>query len=155
MDGRLLAIDAGWPCSLRKYQRKLKEAGYKFDNISWVAVTHFHMDHAGLLGEFQALGITCFIFETQIGAIDDMERIIQKNKEYGAYRVGVEIETIETPGHSEDSISFLTEGGEAIVGDLYPPNQIMEDDVESGRSWDTLKREGLKRFIQVMPLDSI
>ena len=36
MDGRLLAIDAGWPCSLRKYQRKLKEAGYKFDNISWV-----------------------------------------------------------------------------------------------------------------------
>jgi len=162
----LLAIDAGWPCTLYEYQRALKTIGYSFKNIKWLIVTHFHMDHAGLIGEFLNDGITCYSFENQtLNDIDEMEKIILKNKEYSAYQkidknrlkatsikdfnnglkiLGINGEAIITKGHSLDSITFLTQENEAIIGDLAPINQIMENDKESLENWNIIKGKGAK-----------
>lgn len=168
IDNSLLAIDAGWPCTLYEYQRELKAIGCSFKNIKWVIVTHFHMDHAGLVGEFIKEGITCYAFENQTSNdIDEMERVILKNKEYSEYqkidrkklktttinefnseikKLGIVGEAIITKGHSSDSITFLTKEHEAIIGDLAPINQIMENDSESLENWNTIKQKGIKKI---------
>ena len=167
IDKGLLAIDAGWPCTLYEYQRALKTIGYSFKNIKWAIVTHFHMDHAGLVGEFIKEGITCYAFENQtFKDMDEMERTILKNKEYSAYQkidrnrlkttsisdfnneiktLGINGEAIITKGHSTDSITFLTNDYKAIIGDLAPINQIMENDIVSKENWNEIKHRGMKR----------
>jgi len=168
INNSLLAIDAGWPCTLYEYQRELKTIGCFFKNIKWVIVTHFHMDHAGLVGEFIKEGITCYTFENQTSNdIDEMERVILKNKEYSGYqkidrkrlktttindfnselkKLGIDGEAIITKGHSSDSITFLTKEHEALIGDLAPINQIMENDNESLENWNSIKQKGIKKI---------
>jgi glyoxylase-like metal-dependent hydrolase (beta-lactamase superfamily II) len=166
IDNSLLAIDAGWPCTLYEYQRALKTIGYSFKNIKWAIVTHFHMDHAGLIGEFIKEGITCYSFENQtLINITEMERVILKNKEYAAYQkidinklktmningfnneiktLGIDGEAIITKGQSPHSITILTKDHEAILGDLAPINQIMENDKESLENWNSIKQKCAK-----------
>jgi len=168
IDKSLLAIDAGWPCTLYEYQRALKTIGYSFKNIKWAIVTHFHMDHAGLIGELSKEGIYCYTFENQtFNDIDEMERVILKNKEYSAYQkidrnglkttsisefnnefktLGINGEVIITKGHSSDSITLITNDHEAIIGDLAPINQIMENDIVSIENWNEIKHRGMKRI---------
>ncbi len=160
-----LAVDAGWPCTLREYQRSMKSIGLGFSEITHCIVTHLHLDHAGLLGEFLECGITCFLIgEQSFQRIDDMERIIKRN--HKAYRdidksklaiatlaginkslsdAGFPGEVIATRGHSADSISYLTAGGEAIIGDLAPADQIM-DDGESEASWAMIRARGANKI---------
>jgi len=159
----LLAIDAGWPCTLYEYKKLLKTIGHAFSQIKWAFVTHFHMDHAGLTGEFIDSGIQCFVFENQIAAIDEMEKLIKKNyKEYKTIlkerlriietrdsreflrEIGIYGEVIVTDGHSPDSISFITDAHEAIIGDLSPLDQIMPEDKKNRSSWDKLKSLGAR-----------
>ncbi len=164
---KLLAIDAGWPCTFYEYQRCMKQVGYEFKQISWAIVTHFHMDHAGLIGEFIKNNVTCFIFENQIECIDVMERIIMKNKEYRDYEkidktklisikvndslkmlnsIGITGEVLATKGHSLDSITYITDKAEAIIGDLSPIDQIMENDQESINNWELIKNKNIKKI---------
>src|SRR5512135_2292979 len=72
--GGLLAFDAGWPCSLGEYRRSMKAIGLRLEDVRWAMVSHMHMDHAGLIGEFLERGIECFAFELQREAVDEMER---------------------------------------------------------------------------------
>ena len=164
-DGRsLLAFDAGWPCSLHGYARAMKQTGFRFGQIRWAMVSHFHLDHAGLVRDFQDEGIQCLLFEGQAGGIDGMERTIAPK--YPAYRmirqdgffglatsgsrtflasIGIDGEVIPTPGHSDDSVSLVTDAGEALIGDLYPVSQVMDDDVKSNRSWKMIRTLGVRR----------
>lgn len=163
IDHRLLAVDAGWPCTLYEYQKELKTINYRFSQIAWAVVTHFHMDHAGLISEFIESGIQCLVFENQTTTIDEMERVIRKNyKEYRSIdkgrlveartsesrmwlrNLGIGGEVIVTPGHSDDSISLVTDDHEAIIGDLAPMDQIMPDDEKSIKSWSAIKGLGAK-----------
>lgn len=52
MGDRLLAIDAGWPGTRHEHAQCMKQIGCRFHQISWAIVTHFHIDHAGLIGQF-------------------------------------------------------------------------------------------------------
>jgi endoribonuclease LACTB2 len=165
--GALLAFDAGWPCSMNEYRRTMKAIGLSCEDIRWAIVSHMHMDHAGLLGEFLASGIECFAFEGQRGAIGEMERAIMKNAEYRDYRTideemlrdtsipefaellrrnGIPGKVIATKGHSPDGVSFLTREGEALVGDLPPFDQIMDDDLASIESWALIKGRRVARI---------
>lgn len=154
---RYLAVDAGWPGTLREYQRALKELGIAFSQVKLCIVTHLHMDHAGLITDFQQNGIRCFLTGRQtFHEVDEMERAIRKNrKDYKAIdkgtleRVSIQEmnrilqeegfpgEVMPTDGHSPDSISFVTENQEAIIGDLAPPDQIL-DDQKSTDSWTSI-----------------
>ncbi len=163
-DDFYLAIDAGCPCTLREYQRSLKGIGIGFKSIKSCIVTHLHMDHAGLLGEFLDSGIECYLIGHQGEEnIESMERTIQKNcSDYrkidtskirkisvdGINRQlkkdGFGGEVAITEGHSPDSISYITEEREAVVGDLAPIDQIM-DDGKSEERWDLLKRKNVRK----------
>ena len=165
-DGKsLLAFDAGYPCSLHEYARSIKSTGYRFEQIRWVMVSHFHLDHAGLIRDFQDAGIQCLLFQNQGGGIDDMERIIKRS--YPKYEpilkdgflplktgdsraflssIGLSGEVVQTLGHSDDSVSLITDAHEVLIGDLYPISQIMDDDVKSQKSWARIREMG-GRFI--------
>lgn len=164
----LLAFDAGWPCSFYEYQKSMKTINLKYSNIEWAIVSHFHMDHAGLIGEFINSGIKCYVFENQKSRIEEMERIIKKNIEYKNYvhintekliystienfntelRIfGIDGIVIKTDGHSADSVSFVTSNKEVLVGDLSPENLIMDNDAKSIESWKRIKEmNGRKIF---------
>ena len=160
-DNKLLAIDAGWPCTLNEYQREMKKIGLHYQDISWAIVTHFHMDHAGLISDFIAAGIRCMVFENQSDAIDSMEKTIWKN--YECYKaidksklipwrisdsrdalknIGISGEVLRTDGHSPDSISFLSDRKEVIIGDLYPIELVMPDDEKSNKCWELILEKG-------------
>jgi len=150
-DGKnLLAFDAGYPCSLHEYARTMKGTGYRFDQIKWAMVSHFHLDHAGLIRDFQDAGIQCLLFENQGDGIESMKKIIRRS--YPKYEpilkdgflslktgdsrvflesIGIGGEVVQTTGHSDDSVSLITDAHEVLIGDLYPVSQIMEDDVKS------------------------
>ena len=124
------------------------------------------MDHAGLIGEFIKEGITCYAIENQTqNNVIEMERVILKNQEYATYQkiemnklkamsiiefnneiktLGIDGEAIITKDHSPDSITFLTENHEAIIGDLAPINQIIKNDKESLENWNSIKQKGVK-----------
>jgi endoribonuclease LACTB2 len=164
---RLIAFDAGWPCTLYEYQRYMKTIGLMFADIQIAIVSHFHMDHAGLVGEFQDSGIRCHAFPGQKETIKMMEGIILKSPEYKNYKKIQATKLLETgfaefnemlsqmafpgaviptPGHSADSVTFLTDEKEALIGDLPPLNQVMPDDLASTESWDTIIKSGAAKI---------
>ncbi len=164
-DKRLLALDAGWACTLREYQRAMKQIGLRYQDMAWAIVTHFHMDHAGLITDFMADGIQCIVFENQLHAIDAMEKTIWKNQpDYRAIdkskltqlrvaeareffaTLGIRGEILRTDGHSPDSISFLSDEHEVVIGDLYPIEAVMPDDEKSNRSWELILAKGGKHI---------
>jgi glyoxylase-like metal-dependent hydrolase (beta-lactamase superfamily II) len=139
----------------------MKSTGCRLDQIKWVMVSHFHLDHAGLVRDFQDAGIQCLLFENQGDGIEEMERIIKRSyKDYklilkdaflslrtGDSRaflasIGIQAEVIQTPGHSSDSVSLITDDHEVLIGDLYPISQIMEDDETSQQSWTKIQKMG-------------
>jgi len=157
----LFAFDAGWPCTLLDYARALKTTGFHFERVKWAMVSHFHLDHAGLIRDFQDAGIECLLFENQKNFIDAMERTIEPK--YGQYRkirqndfraietaasrayleaIGIRGEVIRTIGHSDDSVSLITDEHEVLIGDLYPISQIMPDDAKSHESWERIRAAG-------------
>ncbi len=159
----LLAIDAGWPCSFGEYARAMKSVGRDVRRLGWVFVTHFHMDHAGLMGEFIDRDIRCLVFENQENAIDPMEKMILRT--YKAYKpidktrlikiqtrdsrnyldeIGMGGEVLITPGHSSDSVTYVSDAGEAIIGDLNLPELIMPGDPAGLKSWELIRSKGVQ-----------
>lgn len=160
-DGDFLAFDAGWPGDFLGYARSAKAAGFGFERVKWAMVSHFHLDHAGLVGEFQHRGISCLVFGDQAKSIDSMEELI--HRKYEGYRdidrgrlvhvevensraslaaLGIAGEVIRTSGHSEDGIALLLDSGEAMIGDLYPLSQVMADDRASLEDWRRIREHG-------------
>ena len=56
--------------------------------------------------------------------------------------IGIHGEVIQTPGHSDDSVSLVTDSHDAMIGDLYPVSQIMPDDTKSHQSWRKIRELG-------------
>lgn len=163
MEDRLLALDAGWPGTLYEYARNMKGIGCRLEQVAWCIVTHFHMDHAGLLGEFVERGIQCVVFRNQPAAIDAMEKTIEKNPvdyrridktrlrridvaESRAFLqdIGIRGEAIVTDYHSPDSITLITDGSQAFVGDLPPAAHMLPDDARFWADMDKLRSHGVK-----------
>jgi len=164
-DDALLAFDAGWPCSLHDYAKALKTTGFRLNEIRWALVSHFHIDHAGLIRDFQDAGIACLVFENQFGAIDLMEELAARK--YPAYRkiqkekltlletadsheflenIGIQAEVLVTAGHSDDSITLITDNGEALIGDLSPLSQLMPDDLKGHHSYELIRSKGARNM---------
>lgn len=163
-DGALLAFDLGWPCSLHEYARGMKSIGLSLKGVRLAIASHFHMDHAGLVGEMIEEGIRVVVTPAQFDAIDEMERVIKKDRLYGGYRVidkrRLAVESVDdinlrvsaagfggrllaTPGHSPDSLSYIDASGVAHIGDLPPIDQVMPGDEAALRCWDSLRKAGV------------
>jgi glyoxylase-like metal-dependent hydrolase (beta-lactamase superfamily II) len=158
-----LAVDVGWPGTINDYGRQLRPTGKRVQDINYLIITHFHVDHAGLVQELKDRGVKFVIFDVQIKQIAQMETMIQKKMSYKPIKledniiipipksreflhsIGISGEVVHTPGHTEDSISVFLDSGDVFIGDLRPENQIMENDITLKNSWLKLKKLGLKR----------
>jgi ribonuclease/clavin/mitogillin len=162
-----LMVDAGWPGSLPALKSQLR--GYRIEppEIKFVLITHTHPDHAGLAQEVRRLtGARLILHEKQLPFLPQLEASF-KNK--GGYvpivvepgdvvltasnralleRLGIHGEVVETPGHSDDSVSLVLDSGSCFVGDLHLPQYAADEAAEalSRASWQKLLEHGAKTF---------
>lgn len=133
-----ILIDTDWPGTLPQFFKAIKAVGIKLSEIAYMMVTHYHPDHMGLVGELQALGVQLLVFEEQREFLHSSDQIFEKSgltyqpiddqaiqyltcQESKAFfaKLGLDLEVMATPGHSDDSVSIIHEQKRAFVGDLY------------------------------------
>ncbi len=96
---------------------KIKEA-VSDKKVNGILVTHYHFDHIGALEEIKNF--------YQVEVYD------KHNLTEGLHTVGnMTFKVIETPGHKEDSISFLFDK-DMFVGDFIFKDSIGRTDLEGG-----------------------
>lgn len=162
-----LMVDAGWAGTLPELKSQLKRYGLDLSSINYLMITHSHPDHAGLAQEIkQAGGARLIILEKQVPFLNELKAFYKKKGEpfvsiqidpgdlvlktgsrLELANIGIRGEIIETPGHSDDSISLVLDSGMAFIGDLHPP-ELMEDtavDVTT-QSWIRLIEAGAHKF---------
>jgi glyoxylase-like metal-dependent hydrolase (beta-lactamase superfamily II) len=159
-----LLIDTMWTNSYGKLSELLAEVGASFSEIKAIICTHIHMDHAGLAGRLNANGVPWLVTEKQLPMFDYLNGIFSdpKHDKRGDYvpmdaskvdlitssvladlssRLGLQVEIVETPGHTDDSLSVIINGEIAFVGDL-PDNS--KDEALTQASWAKLDALKLK-----------
>ena len=135
-----LLIDTDYAGTLPAFFRALKTNHLELGDISYVLPTHCHPDHVGLIGELQKFGVKLLLIDSQLGRVrfaDDIfardsrlryvpidekqARIISCDESRTLLRsIGIDGEIIQTPSHSEDSVSVILDCGDCFVGDLEP-----------------------------------
>jgi glyoxylase-like metal-dependent hydrolase (beta-lactamase superfamily II) len=159
--GRLL-VDAGW--GMPQLTQRLKAYQISFSEIKYVMFTHHHPDHAGLVQNIKDIsGAKLIIHEKQIPFLKDLQRYFEKKGGYEPIRVekedlitpdravlhsiGIQGEIIETPGHSDDSVSLVLDRGVAFIGDLHPPEYTVEENYkQTCESWNKLISRNVQWF---------
>ena len=158
-DGKLL-LDAGWPHCLPNLKDDLKGWGLKLYDIRYVMITHAHPDHAGMVQILKRLcGAHLVIHECQVPFLSELNAFFERkhDPDFEPLRVdkgdlvvgsanrtvlqsiGILGQMVETPGHSDDSISLVLDEGYAFVGDLTRPDLATEEAAEVLRaSWKRL-----------------
>jgi len=164
-DGWIM-IDTDMPDTLPQLLRLLKQQEVQTSDIKYLIVTHFHPDHAGLAQNLKDFGINLVLHVSQVPYVDKLNRFFKKNPNYN-YKditednivvssaesrrllkdVGIDGEIIQTPGHSEDSISLIIDEGCAFTGDL-PQFSYMEafDDPTMKGSWKLIQDNQIKNI---------
>lgn len=160
----MLMVDAGWAGSLPALESQLRRYDLDLDQIRFVMITHHHPDHAGLAQEIkQASQARLIILENQIPFLDELGAYYAGKGEYAPIRIeandlvltgvnradlariGIQGEIVETPGHSDDSVSLALDSGMVFVGDLHPPNFVTDEAREATcQSWKKLLRLNAK-----------
>src|SRR5690242_8592929 len=140
-DNARLLVDVGWPGTLPKLLAQLRRKDIALQDIRYLLVTHYHPDHAGLAQELKDKGVRLIVLEQQSPAIPRLKMVMKPINHYvdinlhdnlqltcgesRAFlrRIGLVGEIISTPGHSDDSVTLVLEGGAAaFTGDLPAPN---------------------------------
>jgi glyoxylase-like metal-dependent hydrolase (beta-lactamase superfamily II) len=132
--------------------------------VTHLLCTHYHPDHAGLAEELKRLGVRLLVFETQSDAIVAMCEYLRAKAQSvpvsgrGMVEVGLDGsrmllaglgirgEIVSTPGHTDDSVSLVLDGGLAFTGDLPPP-MIGEAGSVIRQSWSKLRARGVQRVL--------
>jgi endoribonuclease LACTB2 len=155
--GKLL-VDTGWAGSLSQFTHELKRYKISLSEIRYVMITHHHPDHAGLTQEIKdASGAKLLIHEKQIPFLENLAAFYKDRGGYVPIRVekkdlvlrssnrealrsiGLQGEVLETPGHSDDSVSLVLDGEMAFTGDLTPPFMAGEENAAALReSWNQI-----------------
>ena len=160
----MLLIDCGWPGTLPKFLAVLKRKDASPDEIKYLLVTHFHPDHSGLAQELKNLGASLILPESQADFTGLMDELYESkgipylpvtpekniplkfadSRKFLA-RLGLQGEIVPTPGHSQDSVTLILDGGFAFTGDLPPRLMLAVDDLTSRQSWDRIYQHEIKR----------
>lgn len=155
-----LLIDTDWAGTLPLFYKEIKDKEILFSDIKYVLVTHYHPDHMGLVSELMELGVTLIIMDVQSDYIHYSDEIFSRDKRLNynpinetkatyvgceesrqfLNNLGIKGEIIHTPGHSDDSISFVLDEGIVIVGDLDPIDFVdaYEDNQLLKESWERI-----------------
>ncbi len=164
-----LLIDTDYAGMLPGFYRAIKAAGIRLDDIAYVMATHYHPDHAGLIGELQELGVTLLIADVQLPFAHCADGIFIREKQrnwrpvneqtakvisVGESRaflsdLGISGEIIRTPSHSEDSISVILDCGTCFVGDLEPFSFLgaYDSNVALKQDWDRIMDHHPKKIL--------
>lgn len=159
-----LLIDSGFPGKTNELGRALRKTGFRIQDIDYLIVTHFHIDHAGAVQELKEQGVTFCLFEHQIPFIAPMEKMAAGKWPYKTLRmednqlmgisestaflrsIGLKGQGLPTPGHTDDSVTLLLDSGEAFTGDLRAAFLLNDRTSLEYQSWETLKNKNA-RFI--------
>ena len=159
-----LLVDCGWPGTLPKFSAQLKRKGISLNEIKYLLVTHFHPDHAGLTQELKNQGIKFILLDCQIDFIPQLTEFF-KTKTYPYVEIkhndnrllkleesrkflasiGLDGEILQTPGHSDDSITLILDEGFAFTGDLHPSFMNI-DDPQTRTSWEKIHQHRISRI---------
>ena len=162
--GGKLLVDPGWPGALANLKSGLKRYQVEPADIQFIFATHLHPDHAGLAQEVKnACGSHLIIHRRQLPFLDSHRQSFEKKGSYVPIQIdktdlivdspgraaldsiGVKGALIETPGHSEDSISLVLDTGAAFIGDLTWPDRIGPDNSAAVvSSWRALIAAGAR-----------
>jgi len=156
--GKLLLIDVGWPGTLPKLSASLKHKGIALGPLSYLLITHYHPDHAGLVQDLKDKGVLHIILEQQLPAIPLLKMYMKADSGYVDIHIedslqlstadsrawlsggGMSGEIVSTPGHSADSLSLVLDDGMAFIGDLLPPELATVENLDATRqSWARLR----------------
>ena len=74
-----LLIDVGFPGTLAKLQNQCKRYDIQPTDIKYLLATHYHPDHAGLVGELQKLGIKLIVMDVQVSGVPLLRGILNRN----------------------------------------------------------------------------
>lgn len=168
-----MLVDTDWAGKLPQFFKALKALSVKVEEISYLLVSHYHPDHMGLAQDLVALGIDLVVMDVQKSFIHQSDHIFEKegNKDFKPIHdeeifllscansrsflaaLGIAGEIVHTPGHSEDSVSLVLDSGQAIVGDLYPLEQVpLYDNPVLTETWNSLLSHQLKTVYYAHPL---
>ncbi|MFO8100921.1 MAG: MBL fold metallo-hydrolase [Dehalococcoidia bacterium] len=88
-DNGWLQIDAGWndPQTLEAYMKGLGEIGIYPENVSYIVVTHVHLDHFGLAGKLKEIsGANLFLHQADRYFLDpggkDSSEVVREVREW-------------------------------------------------------------------------
>ena len=142
----------------------LSRAGIPLSEIQYGLATHYHIDHAGLAQDLKNAGVRLLTIDVQVPFIHLIKRHIKAQDHFTEismeenvvisvsqsrallHRIGIDGEILHTPGHSEDSVSLLLDGGPVFTGDLTDPTMIGPEDSEIVHaSWQLLRDRGATR----------
>jgi glyoxylase-like metal-dependent hydrolase (beta-lactamase superfamily II) len=142
-----IMVDSGYPESLNTFQKVLLNSNISFAQIKYLIITHFHPDHAGLVQTLMDYGIKLLLHENQKDYIEWINKYFIKHihKKYKQIIIdnnnidiinteksktlfeknGIKGKIISTPGHTDDSITFII-NDIAFIGDLpkYDKNKF-------------------------------
>ena len=156
-----LLIDVGWPGTLPKLRHRCERTGIQLPLIPFVLCTHYHPDHAGLAQELKQVGCKLIILQSQLSAVPLLKQHMKPEHRYKDIiltdntvlnvsdrrvflaHLGIQGEIVNTPGHTDDSVSLVLDEGAAFTGDLTPPQVAADQDLILN-SWERIRALGVK-----------
>ena len=155
-----IMIDTDFPGTLYRFMDLSNQHNIKISDIKYLIITHFHPDHAGIAQDLKNLGIRLIIHECQVAFVDNLNNFFKKNNQLNftdipsednivisskesrdfLKRMEIEGEIIQTPGHTDDSVSLIIDGCCAFTGDLPEFSHIEAyNDQTIKNSWESIR----------------
>ena len=86
--------------------KSLKRENLRINDINYIFLSHYHMDHSLLTGIFE---------NPQVLYTEEVNSNDAQNTERGVNLLGEEIEIIKTPGHNSDCRTMLVKTQQGII----------------------------------------
>ena len=133
------------------------------ETVRHVLATHDHPDHAGIAQDLKQRGVRLILLEVQRSGVatlnafikrrgasaeialqDNVDLRIDDSRAFLA-TLGLAGEIVATPGHSDDSVTLVLNGGVAFTGDLPPEGFATEETAATvAQSWSRLRALGVR-----------
>ena len=156
---KYILFDTDWAGTFERFCQAIKSIGIQIQDIEYLFLSHFHPDHMGIAGQLADLGIKIVVVDIQKDFVHFSDEIFvkEKNKSFIPIddakvilisidesrsffeKLGIQGEIIETPGHSDDSVSIWLDDGMLLVGDLNPLYELpLHEGTQIADTWNKL-----------------